>query len=91
MHALLLTTGLATVTPLLLFGAGVKHLKLGTVGLIQYLAPSGQFLLALWVFHEPLLKTQLIGFILIWTGLAITSVDSVRQMGRNRRSALATP
>ena len=91
MHALLLTTGLATVTPLLLFGAGVKHLKLGTVGLIQYLAPSGQFLLALWVFHEPLLRTQLIGFILIWTGLAITSVDSVRQMGRNRRSALATP
>jgi len=84
---LLVSTGAATVLPLLLFGAGVKELNLSTVGLIHYLAPSVQFLLALWVFHEPLRIEQLLGFVLIWIGLAVYSVDTLHRANSRRRAA----
>lgn len=84
---LLVSTGAATVLPLLLFGAGVKALDLSTVGLIHYLAPSVQFLLALWVFREPLRIEQLLGFVLIWVGLAVYSLDTLHRAHARRRTA----
>ena len=74
---LLLGAALMTGLPLLLFTMGTKLLRLSTVGFLQYIAPSCTFLLAVLVYREPLVPSQLITFGLIWTALAIYSYDSV--------------
>lgn len=77
-HALLLATGLITAVPLLLFTSAARRLPLSTVGFLQYLAPTGQFLLAVLAFGEPFARAKLAAFALIWTGLAVFSVDAWR-------------
>jgi chloramphenicol-sensitive protein RarD len=67
-----------TALPLLLFTTGARRLHLSTVGILQYIAPSCTFLLAVFVYREPFQTTQLLTFILIWTALIIYSADSVR-------------
>jgi chloramphenicol-sensitive protein RarD len=79
-HALLLTTtGLVTAVPLLLFGGAAARIPLSTLGLLQYLTPTLQFLLGLLVFGEPMPATRWIGFVLIWTALALYTLESLRQ------------
>ncbi len=67
--------GLVTLTPLWLFARGVRELPLSVTGLLQYLAPSLQFLLAVSLFGEALKPGQLLSFSLIWIGLALFSAD----------------
>jgi chloramphenicol-sensitive protein RarD len=74
----LLLAGPLTALPLLLFAAGARRLRLATVGLVQYIAPSIQFGLGLWVFDEPFDRWRLVGFVLIWSALAVYSADSWR-------------
>jgi len=74
---MLMGAALVTGPPLLLFTKGAKLLRLATVGFLQYIAPSCTFLLAVFVYKEPLLPAQLLTFGLIWTALAIYSYDSV--------------
>ncbi len=76
----LLLAGAALVTglPLLLFTHGTKRLHLTTIGFLQYIAPSGTFLLAILVYNEPLHAPQLMTFVLIWSALALYSWDAVR-------------
>lgn len=70
--ALLLTgTGLLTVAPLLLFAAGVRRLPLSTIGLLQYLAPSITFMLAVFVYGEPFTMNHAITFGSVWLGLIL--------------------
>ena len=66
-----------TAVPLLLFTAGAKRLYLSTVGLMQYIGPSGMFLLAVFYYHEPFSTAQVWTFVMIWTALVIYSTDSV--------------
>jgi chloramphenicol-sensitive protein RarD len=73
----LLLAGPLSATPLVLFAAGARRLPLAAVGLLQYLAPTIQFLLGIWVFHEPFDARRLVGFALIWSALAIVSVDAL--------------
>lgn len=73
--ALLVGASVMTATPLLLFAAAVKKMNLGTISLIQYIAPSIQFLIAIFIFQEPLSISQLVCFVLIWTSLALFSWD----------------
>ena len=75
---LLLATGPATAAPLLLYAYGVQRLRLTTVGMFQYIAPSIQFLLAITFFGEHLNVVRLASFVLVWVSLAIFSFDSVR-------------
>jgi chloramphenicol-sensitive protein RarD len=72
--------GPVTVLPLALFAAGARRLPLATVGLLQYLSPTLQLLLSVWVFHEPFDGGRLVGFAFIWAGLAIVSANALRQM-----------
>ena len=72
---LLMGAALVTGLPLLLFTNGTKRLHLTTIGFLQYIAPSGTFLLAIFVYHEPLRPAQLLTFILIWSALALYSLD----------------
>ena len=81
---LLPLTGVITALPLVLFTVGARRLPLATVGFLQYLAPSLNFALAIWVFREPFDATQLIGFVLIWAALAIYSIDMVRTARTDR-------
>jgi chloramphenicol-sensitive protein RarD len=82
----LLLMGCAPLTaiPLLFFTAGAKRLYLSTLGLMQYIGPSGMFLLAVFFYNEPFSTVQVWTFVMIWTALAIYSTDSVRCYRRRR-------
>jgi chloramphenicol-sensitive protein RarD len=74
----LLGLGPATTVPLLLFAFAARRISLTTLGLMQYLGPTIQFLLGLWLFGEPLTPNRLIGFTLIWIALVIYTADGLR-------------
>ncbi|NMG29182.1 EamA family transporter RarD [Aromatoleum evansii] len=76
--ALLPLAGVLTAVPLMLFALGAQRLPLSTIGFLQYLAPSLNFLLAVFVFREPFDAGQFAGFALIWAALAVYSVDMLR-------------
>jgi chloramphenicol-sensitive protein RarD len=74
---LLILTGPATAVPLLLFAFSVQRLRLTTIGMLQYISPTIQFLIAIYVLHETINATQLLSFGLIWVSLIIYSADSI--------------
>lgn len=76
--ALLTFAGVITAVPLLLFAAGARRLPYSTMGLLQYIAPTIQFLLAITLFGERVTPAHAICFALIWTGLAIYVLGSMR-------------
>jgi chloramphenicol-sensitive protein RarD len=84
--ALLVGTGIVTAVPLIMFTSAARLLPLSTVGFLQYLAPTGQFLLAVLAFGEPLAHDKLGAFALIWLGLAAFSVDLWRASSPARTS-----
>jgi len=75
-HVLLVATGAITAVPLVWFTHGARRLPLTTLGILQYLAPTLQFLLAVLAFHEPFALPQLAAFALIWTALVVFTVDA---------------
>lgn len=81
----LLATGLVTALPLLWFTHGARRLPLSTVGMLQYIAPTLQGLLAVFAFGEPFGEVRLVAFAFIWVGLAIYTTDAQRQWRRKRR------
>jgi len=85
---LLLLAGPLTAIPLLLFSAGARRIPLGTLGLLQYIGPSFQFALAVFVFHEPLEPARLVGFMLIWLALGLYSAESLWVSRRPAGTAL---
>ncbi|MDN2583208.1 EamA family transporter RarD [Aquibium sp. ELW1220] len=85
---LLLACGPATAVPLLLYGFGAKLLKLSTIGIMQYIAPTGIFLIAVFAFGEPFGMVRLAAFALIWVALAIYTWSMFSQ-ARDRRAAEA--
>jgi chloramphenicol-sensitive protein RarD len=74
--------GPLTAVPLLLFAAGARRLSLATLGVIQYISPTLQFLLGLLVFQEPFSSARLVGFAVIWIALLIYTADGWRQSQR---------
>jgi chloramphenicol-sensitive protein RarD len=76
MDALLLAAGVVTATPLLWFAQAARRLRLSTLGFLQYLAPTGHFLLAVFAYGEPFTSTHLLAFGAIWTALLIYSLDA---------------
>ncbi|MFC9232670.1 EamA family transporter RarD [Streptomyces decoyicus] len=88
-QALLLSAcGIATAVPLICFGASAVRLPLTTVGMLQYLAPTFQFVLGLTVFHEKMPPERWAGFALVWLALAVLTWDALRT-ARRARTALA--
>jgi chloramphenicol-sensitive protein RarD len=76
--ALMIGGGLVTTVPLLLFAAAVRTVPLSVIGILQYIGPTLQFVLGVFVYHEPFSRTQLIGFSIVWTALAVYAGDSLR-------------
>lgn len=88
-HALLLmSAGIVTALPLLLFGAAARRLPLSVVGMLQYLAPAIQFLVGLLVFGEHMPAARWAGFVLVWVALVLLTVDGIRQARRTPRPGL---
>ena len=87
--ALLALTGVITAVPLLFFGAAASRVPLTTLGLLQYLAPTMQFLLGVLFFHEDMSVARLLGFCLVWVALVMFTVDLLGQ--RKRTVPLAVP
>ena len=79
-HSLLLmSAGVVTALPLLLFGAAARRLPLSVVGMLQYLTPALQFLVGLLVFGEHMPAARWVGFILIWVALVLLTTDGIHQ------------
>jgi chloramphenicol-sensitive protein RarD len=74
---LLISTGVVTGLPLVWFGHAARHLRLTTIGFLQYLAPTGSFFLGVFLYHEPFTRAHLVTFAFIWTALAIFTVEAV--------------
>jgi chloramphenicol-sensitive protein RarD len=74
---LLLAAGPITAIPLLLFASGARQIPLSALGLLQYLSPTLQFLLGVWLFHEPFSAERLVGFVLIWLALALFAIEGL--------------
>ncbi|MCX7557987.1 EamA family transporter RarD [Sulfitobacter sp. F26204] len=77
---LLVGCGLVTAVPLMVYANGAKLLRLSTIGVLQYIAPTMIFLVAVFVFDEPLGRARMIAFPMIWLALLIYSSSMVRQM-----------
>ena len=84
MNLLLISTGVVTAVPLLLFGAAATRIPLSWVGLLQYVAPILQFVIGVAIYQEPMPASRWIGFALVWIALMILVVDSVSAVRRGR-------
>jgi chloramphenicol-sensitive protein RarD len=71
----LLLAGPLTAVPLLLFAAGARLIPMSTLGILQYISPSLQFALGVWLFQEPFQPARLVGFVLIWAALLVYSLE----------------
>lgn len=79
---LLMGAGVATSTPLIWFAFAARSLRLTTVGVLQYLAPTLAFMLGVFVFHEPLTPSHLVTFGCIWGALALYTIEGWRALHR---------
>lgn len=89
MQWLLVAAGPITAVPLLLFAAGARRIPLSLLGLLQYLSPSLQLLLGVWLYHEPFGGARLAGFVAIWSGLALYSAEGLWRGFKSRVPAAA--
>lgn len=81
---MLMGAGIVTAVPLLFYANGAKQLRLSTVGILQYIAPTMIFLIAIFIFGEEIDRGRALAFPLIWAALVVYSVSMVRQMRRSR-------
>ncbi len=91
LHGSMLLTGAGIITtiPLLLFGYAAQKIPLSTLGLLQYLAPSINLLLGVFVYGEDFSRQRMVGFLLIWVGVALYVAENMLCRLRVQRSALA--
>ena len=71
----LVLAGPVTAIPLLWFAAGARRVPLATMGILQYIAPSLQLALGVWLFHEAFESSRLTGFLLIWAALLVYTLE----------------
>jgi len=81
-NVLLALSGVVTAVPLLLFAGAARSIPLSTVGLLQYIAPTLQFILGVFVYNEPFTLEKLVGYAIIWLALLIFSVGGVYERNR---------
>jgi len=73
---LLLLCGIVTATPLILYGRALNFLRLSTIGIMQFIVPTGHFLLAVFAYGEPFTAGHLVSFIFIWAALLLYMLDT---------------
>ena len=75
---LLLATGAVTITPLVLFAGAAQRIPLSMVGILQYITPTGHFLIGIIVFNEAVSGGQWFAFVMVWIALIIYTIDTYR-------------
>ena len=80
---LLLLAGAVTAIPLLLYGKAAERITLTALGFLQYVSPTGQFLIGILVYKESFTPAHLVCFGCIWLGLTVFTIDMVRRMRRH--------
>ena len=88
---LLVSLGVVTAVPLLLFGTAARRIPLSLLGLLQYLTPTLQLLCGVVVFHEPLPPERLVGFVLVWVALVVLALDALGTRRRTEPLPVAEP
>ncbi len=88
---LVLSSGVITAVPLVLFAYGAKRVRLSTLGLLQYIAPSVQLMLAVWVYHEVFSRARLVSFSFIWAALILYTADNLIAQRRGASGASIPP
>ena len=73
---LMIGAGLVTTVPLLMFASAARSIPLWVVGLLQYIAPTLQFLIGIFIYKEPFSQHQLIGFGIVWAALIVFLVEN---------------
>ncbi len=86
--ALLISAGAITAIPLLLFNGSTTRLPFTTIGLLQYITPTIQFSIGVWIRHEAMPTARWVGFIFIWMALTTLAIDLVRS-GRTVNNSIA--
>jgi len=86
-----LGSSIVTVVPLLMFGAAAKRIPLTMLGLLQYIAPTLQLLLGVWVYGEDLPPERLVWFVVVWIALVVYTYDSIATVRRGRIQAVVSP
>ena len=89
LNAVLALSGVVTALPLLMFATAARSIPLSLVGILQYFAPSVQFLLGVFLYREPFSLPQRIGFGIIWTALLIYTLEGFLERRRNAHPVLA--
>ena len=88
---ILISTGIVTGLPLVWFGHAARHLRMTTVGVLQYISPSGSFFLGVFLYHEPFTRAHLLTFAFIWTALAIFTAEAIWRWRSGREPDAAEP
>jgi len=91
LSVILTTSGIVTAVPLIWFGYAARHLRLVTIGFLQYLSPSITFILGLFVYHETFTRQHFITFLLIWIALVLVSAEAVLRWRTSKRVAAEAP
>jgi chloramphenicol-sensitive protein RarD len=76
--ALLISAGAVTAIPLLLFNGSTNRLPFTTIGLLQYITPTLQFSIGVWILNEDMPTARWIGFLIIWAALVALAIDLIR-------------
>ncbi|MFA5262891.1 MAG: EamA family transporter RarD [Opitutaceae bacterium] len=84
-HVLILSAGVITAVPLLLFADGARRLRLSTIGVLQYIGPTLTFVLGVFVYDEAFEKGRLLSFVLIWTALVLYTADNLRAFAQREK------
>lgn len=87
MQVLLVLAGPVTAVPLLLFAAGARRIPFSLLGLLQYIGPTIQLMLGVWLYHEPFAASKAAGYALIWSALALYTAESLWQTWRRAPAA----
>jgi chloramphenicol-sensitive protein RarD len=87
---LLALGGVVTATPLLMFAGAARRIPLSMLGVLQYIAPTLQFAIGVWVYGEEFSRTRLIGFCFIWAALMIYTVEGLHGHRRKRAAPIGT-
>jgi len=82
---LLVFSGVVTAAPLVFFAAAAQQIPLSSLGLLQYIAPTLQFLIGVLIYREPFPVTRLIGFVIIWVALSIYLLDNLIRIRSHRQ------
>ena len=85
------SSGIFTAIPLLAFGVAITRLPLTTIGMLQYIGPTVQFFVGIWVTQEPMPQERWIGFVITWVALVILTVDALRNRRNVSKSLVTNP